>query len=114
MDGEVAREEAVNEAYLRYTWSNVGDVWGTLGTFWEWCPAWYARFYDGPCLPVADASIEVAAQVRRGFAPFISHAGLSGEVMRGALQAHVMMDAISHQQQKRELDERTKGAKPRR
>lgn len=110
-EGEVAREAAVNVAYLRYTWSNMGEIWGTLGTFWGWCPAWWSRFYDGPHVPVSERAIEIAAQVRRGFAPLIAGRADDDDVLRAALQAHVMMDSISNQQQKRELDERTNKSK---
>jgi len=115
--GEVDREDAVNYAYLRYTWSNVANIWQNLGEFWDCCPAWWARFYDGRCVPVADAAIEVAAKVRRGFGPLMGGVGLEGEVMRAALQAHVMMDSLSNHAQEREMEARmgkTGGGKPKR
>lgn len=115
-EGDMDRKDAPNAAYLRYTWANLGEIWSVLGSFWEWCPAWWSRFYDGDHVPVSEQAISIAAQVRRGFAPLIvGRAGDDG-VMRAALQAHVMMDAISNQQQKRELDERMSktGNKPKR
>jgi hypothetical protein len=105
--GEISRGQAPNKAYLQYTWSNVGEIFDLCGTFWNLCPAWWARYYDGPLNVVCDGAIELSVIIKRGAVALVAAGDHlpSGDQLRLALQAQSMIDSLNAQDQKRELDE---------
>lgn len=54
------------QASIEYMYANIGNVRQMTGSYWDMCPAWWARFYDGPERSVADIAIEQSGWIERG------------------------------------------------
>lgn len=64
------REPTGLEASTVWHYANVGNVWEQTGHLWEYCPAYWARFYQGPEHTDAVEAIQLAAWIERG-APWV-------------------------------------------
>lgn len=88
-----------------YTWANIGDALSNTGSLWPWCPAWYARFYDGPETVRADAAIEMAGFVRRKMLPLVVDRPQSAVQVNEVVRAMNISDMLRNQAEERRLSE---------
>lgn len=104
--------DLVTRAHQAYAWADFGGIHTLTGEFWPHCPAWYARFYEGPMTVRADAAIELAVFVKRGFGPMLAAGGhrWSRSELLFAIQAQSMIDHLNNEAQEREMERiRNKG-----
>lgn len=94
-----------NRASQQYTWANIGDSLLNAGSLWPWCPAWFARFYDGPENMRADTVIELAGYVRKKMLPLVMSGPISVTDSIEVARVINIMDMLNNESQARQIQE---------
>ena len=100
-----------NGASREYTWANIGDAVANTGSPWPWCPAWFARFFDGAETGCADAAIEMAGYVKKKMLPLVGASPLGVVDLHEVVRALNVFDMLNGEAQERRLAE-MQGPKP--
>ena len=71
----VRREFWGRDASNFYRLANAGDVWGSVGSLWECCPAWFSRYAGAGEALIAQHSLELMIWSEAGSHSLVHQSG---------------------------------------
>lgn len=93
-DEGMTPKQIAKRATDSYMQADIGGVTEITGTPWPWCPAWFARFYEGPALVQIDGLIDLAKWARRDQAWVIKGMNAKGLTAREETLFSIIWNAL--------------------